>query len=128
MNRWFTAVLVRGSFVDGSLDDRRMGDLLYRLIEAAAPDEAYERALEVGRSATDAFTDQDGKAVSLEFLGLADLIELPAGPLAHGAEVYSQLLSEKPSESVVARDELTVFEPEEATRFAAFDDQEISPR
>ena len=31
---WFTAVLVRGAHVDGVLDDERLGDMLYCLIEA----------------------------------------------------------------------------------------------
>jgi hypothetical protein len=111
---WFMAVLVRGAHVDGTLDDERIGDLLYRLVEATDAEGAYERAVELGRAAADEYDDEDGTRVTLAFLGLADLTEIGPGPLEHGTEVYSQLLHNKPSEMVVAnKEELTVFEPED---------------
>jgi hypothetical protein len=110
---WFMAVIVRGAHVDGTLDDERLGDLLYRLVEATDADGAYERAVELGRDAADEYDDEDGTKVTLAFLGMADLTEIGPGPLEHGTEVYSQLLHNKPSGMVVAREELTVFEPDE---------------
>jgi Domain of unknown function (DUF4288) len=110
---WFMAVVVRGAHVDGALDDERLGDLLYRLVEATDAEGAHERALELGRAAVDEYDDDEGTHVTLGFLGLADLTEIGPGPLGHGSEVYSQLLHDKPSEMVVAKEELTVFEPEE---------------
>ena len=110
---WFMAVIVRGAHVDGILDDERIGDLLYRLVEATDAEQAYARALELGRAAVDEYDDEDGTHVTLAFLGLADLTEIGPGPLEHGTEVYSQLLHNKPSEMVVGeKEELTVFEPE----------------
>jgi hypothetical protein len=110
---WYMAVIVRGAHVDGNLDDERIGDLLYRLVEAPDAEGAYARALELGRAAVDEYDDEDGQRVRLGFLGLADLTEIGPGPLAHGTEVYSQLLHDKPSEMVVEeKEELTVFEPE----------------
>lgn len=110
---WFMAVIVRGAHVDGTLDDERIGDMLYRLVEATDADGAYERAVELGRAAVDEYDDEDGTRVTLAFLGLADLTEIGPGPLEHGTEVYSQMLHNKPSEMVVAnKEELTVFEPE----------------
>ena len=111
---WFMAVIVRGAHVDGTLDDERLGDLLYRLVEATDAEGAYERALELGRATVDEFDDEEGTHVTLGFLGLADLSEIGPGPLGHGSEVYSQLLHDKPSEMVVAKEELAVFEPDEA--------------
>jgi hypothetical protein len=110
---WFMAVIVRGAHVDGTLDDERLGDLLYRLVEATDADGAYERALELGRAGVDEYDDEEGTHVTLAFLGLADLTEIGPGPLGHGSEVYSQLLHDKPSEMVAAKEELTVFEPED---------------
>jgi hypothetical protein len=107
---WFTAVLVRGAHVDGALDDERLGDMLYRLIEAPDAESAYAQAYQLGAAAQDDYTDEDGAAVTLRFLGLADLIELP-GPPGAGAEVYSQLIPRQPSEMLVEKEELTVFEP-----------------
>ena len=45
---WYMAVLVRGSFVDGTLDEERLGDKLFRLIEAPDAEMAYRRAVELG--------------------------------------------------------------------------------
>ena len=109
---WFMAVIVRGAHVEGTLDDERLGDMLYRLVEATDADGAYERAVELGRALVDEYDDEDGTRVTLASLGLADLTEIGPGPLEHGTEVYSQLLHNKPSEMVVAKEELTVFEPE----------------
>jgi hypothetical protein len=120
---WFMAVIVRGAHVDGILDDERIGDLLYRLVEATDAEQAYARALELGRATVDEYDDEDGKRVTLGFLGLADLTEIGPGPLAHGTEVYSQLLHNKPSEMVVGeKEELTVFEPEDEEREDDSDD------
>ena len=111
---WYMAVLVRGAHVDGVLQDDRLGDMLYRLVEASDAEGAYQRALELGRAAVDEYDDEDGTHVTLAFLGLADLTEIGPGPLEHGTEVYSQLLHEKPSEMVVTnKEELTLFEPED---------------
>jgi len=109
---WFMAVIVRGAHVEGTLHDERLGDMLYRLVEATDAEGAYERAVELGRAAVDEYDDEDGTRVTLAFVGLADLTEIGPGPLEHGTEVYSQLLHNKPSEMVVAKEELTVFEPE----------------
>ena len=110
---WYMAVLVRGAHVDGVLDDERLGDMLYCLVEATDAEGAHERALELGKDANDTYEDEDGTSVTLSFLGLADLTEIAAETLAHGVEVYSQLIPKNPAEMVVAREELTVFEPAE---------------
>jgi hypothetical protein len=108
--KWFMAVLVRGSEVDGSLDEDRIADKLYRLVRAADAEEAYRRALELGPSCTDTYTDDDGALVTLNFLGLADLAEIAASEITDGTEVYSQLIS-RPRDSVKEKEQLTVFEP-----------------
>jgi hypothetical protein len=110
---WYMAVLVRGAHVNGALDDDRLGDLLYRLVEATDAEGAYERALELGEKAREIYDDEDGTTVTLGFLGLADLTEIGVGELGHGTEVYSQLLPRNPLEMVVEKEELTVFEADE---------------
>ena len=104
------AVLVRGAHVNGVLDDDRLGDMLYRLVEAEDAEGAYARALELGKDASDTFEDDDGTTVTLAFLGLADLAEIDADELGHGVEVYSQILPKDPVEMVVTKEELTAFE------------------
>src|SRR5689334_15136562 len=95
---WYMAVLVRGAHVDGRLEDDRLGDLLYRLVEATDAEGAYERALALGEAASEEYDDEDGTKVTLSFLGLADLMEIGASELVHGTEVYSQLVHRKPLE------------------------------
>ena len=116
---WFMAVIVRGAHVDGKLDDERLGDMIYRLVEATDAEGAYERAIELGHEASDVYEDEDGASVTLSYLGLADLTEIGDGELVHGREVYSQLVPKHPAEMVVSKEELTVFEPEEE-----FDEEE----
>ena len=110
---WYMAVLVRGAHVDGVLDDDRLGDLVYRLVEATDAEGAYERAIRLGQGASEEYDDEDGTRVTLAFLGLADMMEIGAAELVHGTEVYSQLIHSKPLEMVVAKEELTLFESDE---------------
>jgi len=107
------AVLVRGAHVKGVLDDERLGDMLYCLVEATDAEGAHEQALALGKDASDTYEDEDGTSVTLGFLGLADLTEIAADTLAHGVEVYSQLIPRSPGEMVVAKEELSVFEADE---------------
>ncbi|HWZ86694.1 MAG TPA: DUF4288 domain-containing protein [Thermoanaerobaculia bacterium] len=111
---WYMAVLVRGAHVEGVLDDERLGDLLYRLVEATDAEDAHSRALELGSGSSDEYEDEDGTKVTLDVLGLADLTEIGDAELVHGSEVYSQLIPKKPRDMVVAKEELTVFEADES--------------
>jgi hypothetical protein len=107
---WYMAVLVRGAHVGGVLDDERMGDMLYLLVEAEDAEDAHARALELGRAASDSYEDDDGSTVTLSVIGMADLAEIGDESPDHGVEVYSQMVPTAPSEMVVAKEELTVFE------------------
>jgi hypothetical protein len=108
--KWFMAIMIRGSEVDGSLDEGRIADKLYRLVRAADAEEAYRRALELGPSCAETYTDDDGTLVNLNFQGLGDLTEIAAPEIGDGTEVYSQLIS-KPADHVKTKEQLTVFEP-----------------
>ena len=110
---WYMAVLVRGAHVNGILDDERLGDMLYCLLESDDAQGAHEQALAIGQEASDTYLDEDGTTVTIAFLGLADLTEIAADAIGHGTEVYSQLIPKKPSEMVVAKEELTAFETDE---------------
>jgi hypothetical protein len=125
---WFMAVLVRGSFLDGVLNDEEPGDLLYRLIQAPDAEAAYEKAMQLGQESRDEYQSDDGKTYMLQFLGLADLTEVQAAQLADGVEVYSQLTAGRPSDMVVEKEELTVFEPDSETTSEAFGNEAITPK
>jgi hypothetical protein len=128
MAGWFLAVIVRGSHLEGVLDENQLGDLIYRLVEAPDAETAYQKAVALGQKATDSYSDDDGKSYTLQFLGLADLTEIGASRLEDGVEVYSQILPSKPSEMVVEKGELTVFEPDEELEASSFEDDAITPR
>jgi len=128
MASWFMAVLVRGSHLDGVLDEEKLGDLLYRLIEASDAETAYQKAMQLGKESADTYSDDDGQTYSLEFLGLADLTEIEAARLEDGVEVYSQILPGKPSEMVVEKLELTVFESDDQSESPSFENGAIKPK
>lgn len=126
---WFTAVLVRGAHVEGVHEPARMGDLLYRVIQAPDAEAAYALAFELGAASTEPYTDDDGVAATFRFLGLAGLMEIPGAP-TDGAEVYSQLVPTAPGSLVVERDELAVFAREDEEELEAFrgGDAPLKPR
>lgn len=107
---WFLAVIVRGSFTDDGYDSQRMGDLLYKLVEAPDAESAHARAVEIGEAARDTYRDETGVDVTLQYLGLADLMEITGQP-AHGVEIYSEAIVTKPMDSVLDKAALTVFAP-----------------
>jgi hypothetical protein len=110
---WYMAVIVRGSFVEGALDEERLGDTLFKLIQAPDAESAFGRAIEMGEASADSYTDDDGNTVQFQYLGLADLREIDASIIGDGTEVYSELISRKPQEKVVEKRYLTVFETDD---------------
>ena len=72
---WYMAMIVRGSFTEHGYDRERMGDMLYKLVEAPDAEAAYEKAVALGEAAVDTY-NEEGAEVSLRYLGLADLMEL----------------------------------------------------
>jgi hypothetical protein len=122
---WYMAVIVRGSFVEGALDEGRLGDTLFKLLEAPEAESAYGRAIEMGEASADSYTDDDGNTVQFQYLGLADLREIDASAIGDGTEVYSELISRKPQEKVVEKRYLTVFETDE--ELDDFDEEQAEP-
>jgi hypothetical protein len=125
---WYMAVIVRGSFVDGELDEARLGDSLFKLVEAPNVESAYQRAIQLGEASADDYTDDDGQTIRLQFLGLGDLREVTAAAIGDGTEVYSELIPTKPSRRVVEKEHLTVFEPDEPSEgLEAYDAEPEDP-
>lgn len=109
---WYMAVLVRGSFAGDELDSDRLGDLLYRLIHAADPESACDRATALGATLIDTY-QEEGETLTLRYLGLADLAEVTAEDLVDGVEVYNALIDRHPIDRVVEKTRLRVFETDE---------------
>ncbi len=103
---WFLAILVRGVHTEDGYDSDRMGDLLYKLVEATDAEGAYARALELGEASRETMTTVGGETVTFGFLGLGDLMEITASKLEHGIEVYREMIGRKPHERVREKDML----------------------
>lgn len=107
--RWFTAVLV----VESRLPDSRekvLVDLQFRLISAADAEAAYHAALKLGHDEKFDYPNASGEVVSWTFVGLRDLVEVSTpGQLAHGTELYSDLVHAEPDKLVVPKERLSVF-------------------
>jgi Domain of unknown function (DUF4288) len=84
-------------------------DLQYRLVRAASNEDAYERALELGRKETHSYANADGQTVTWECLGLHDLSEIDDSELVDGTEVYSQIVNKDSGVYVVAKEQLSCF-------------------
>ena len=120
---WYLAVVVRGSFTEHGYDSQLMGDLLYKLVEAPDAETAHARAVELGEAARDTYQNEEGADVTLQYLGLADLMEITVRP-AHGVEVYSEAIATKPMDRVLEKEALTAFAPWD---FPEGTDEELEP-
>lgn len=82
--RWYVAVLVISSRVADEASGQPLLDLQYRLVRALTNDDAYERALAMGRQEAHSYLNADGRTVTWECLGLHDLSEIQASDLSDG--------------------------------------------
>lgn len=81
--QWYVAELVQEIKVEGELN---IVDINIVLVEANSPEEAYERAIELGQRGETVYQNTEGKLVTLIFRGLRDLNAIVGG-LTHGAEL-----------------------------------------
>src|ERR1700756_2879238 len=82
--RWFAADLVVEIEVEG--DDRNVVHKNLVLVEARSPEEAYQKALQLGHEHEIAYDNPSGKSVRIKFRGLSDLAVVGA-ELRHGTEL-----------------------------------------
>ena len=109
---WYLAELVQELTVK---DDPR--NLIWRnltLVHAHSPDEAYERALALGRESETEYQNPAGKLVAIRFRGISYL-DVIHDPLEHGAELLFSSECDVPPEQVRgllrSKEELDLFRP-----------------
>ena len=107
--RWYVAVLVVSSKVEGQASAAPALDLQYRLVRAVSNEDAYRRALEFGHQETHSYSNADGQTVTWECLGLHDLSEIDDAELVDGTEVYNQIVRKDPGSYIVAKERLSCF-------------------
>ena len=102
--KWYIADLVEELTIEDEAEN--IVHINTTLIRADSPEEAYERAVTLGRQGEDTYKNPFGKQVKVTFRGLRDL-NVVYGKLEHGTELFfdqkdgvsetdfAQLLTEK---------------------------------
>jgi hypothetical protein len=110
--KWYLADLIVEMRIDG--EPRSLIHINTLLVRADSPEEAYEKALELGRQEEHSYENTDDKVVSLIFRGLKDL-NVIHDELEHGAELIYQervgLKEEQICALAKSRPQLGVFAP-----------------
>lgn len=104
--KWFVAVLVMECRV--GRDRAELWDEQIRLIRAVNPEDAYQKALTLGKSDHTEWKNSSGQTVRWRFVGLGELQELLDRHLRSGTEVFSTL-SRSGRPSTVPKRKLNVF-------------------
>ena len=81
---WFLAKLVEEYRVDGY--KRNVIHINYVLIQAKTPEDAYRKAIKLGKKSNNTWKNPAGQIVVHNFLGLREL-DVIHGPLEHGCEI-----------------------------------------
>ena len=113
---WYIAELVNEITVEGEVTNVVHRDLV--LIHAESPEDAYRKALELGRASESSYENPEGKNVLTKFRGMADL-NVIHDRLEHGAELIYTEDTNVPSERILGwlrdKSELGVFRTITAT-------------
>ncbi len=107
---WYVAEILEEISVEGAAKKVVHRNLV--LVDADSPDQAYERAVELGKQGESSYRNPEGRNVLARFLGLADL-SVVYDELEHGAELaYTEQLvrsDEDTSHLVRPRSQLSIF-------------------
>lgn len=110
--RWYLADIVLEHRIDG--DPRNVVHVNTYLVKAESPDEAYEKAIDLGRGSELDYLNTDSKMVRVVFRGLRGL-DVIDDPLEDGAEIaYSESVGVSEAELgrwLTPRESLGVFAP-----------------
>ena len=83
--KWYLADIVLEITIEG--DPRNVVHTNLVLIRADSPEEAYQKAIELGTSNEASWENIDGKRVTFSFRGLRDLNVILSRKLEHGIEL-----------------------------------------
>jgi hypothetical protein len=110
--KWYLAEIVQQITVEG--DPRNVVHTNLVLVRADSPEDAYQKAMELGAAGDQSYENMDGKCVAFRFRGLHDL-NVIHDELEHGAElIYSEKMDFDESaiqEWVTPKEELGIFLP-----------------
>jgi hypothetical protein len=110
--KWYVATMVEEITVEG--DSRNVVHKNYILIRGDSPEDAYEKAYELGKKSDVSYENPKGRLVQIKFRGLSEL-NVIYDELEHGAELLYEELLGLPEEQVEAllrsKKDLGVFQP-----------------
>jgi hypothetical protein len=110
--KWYLAEIVLEIAVEG--DARKVVHTNLVLVRADSPDDAYEKANELGAAGEMSYENPDGRRVTFRFRGLRDLNAIH-DELEHGAElIYGEEIGMDETDLqkwVSPKEELGVFQP-----------------
>ena len=110
--RWYLADIVLEHLIDG--DPRNVVHINTHLVKAGSSDEAYEKAVDLGRRSEQDYLNTDSRVVRVVFRGLRGL-DVIHDPLEDGAELaYRESVGVSEAELsqwLVPRGSLSLFAP-----------------
>ncbi len=110
--KWYLAEIVEEIGIDGERDNILHTNMV--LVRADSPEQAYDRAVELGKEGEITYSNPDGKLVRTRYRGLRDL-NVIHDELEHGAElIYSRRTGVSEAEIlrwVSPKEDLGVFRP-----------------
>lgn len=110
--KWYLATLIEEITVKG--DIRNVVHKNYVIIRGDSPENAYEKAHELGRESEVSYENPQGTPVQIRFRGLSEL-RVVHDELEHGAELYYEELLGPSEEQIQAlvrtKEQLAVFRP-----------------
>ncbi len=113
-SKWYLAWLVEEITVED--DPRNIVHTNLMLVRADSPDQAYERALELGKQSELSYENPEGKLVVCAFRGIRDM-NVIHDELEHGAELNFEekvgVSNDDIAGMITPRGRLTIFRPDE---------------
>lgn len=109
-SKWYVATLIMKTVISARPDDTPACDKQVRVLRASSADEAYEKAMALGRMEEHAYENTYGEIVRWEFVGLVDLDEISARTIRDGTEIKSRIFENASPETLVSsKEQLAVY-------------------
>jgi hypothetical protein len=111
---WYIAGIIMEFTIEG--DPRNVVHVNSLLVHASSPEDAYEKAIDLGKSEENVYLNTDNKQVAVKFRGLSNLIVIH-DQLEHGEELFFREQVGVPQSEITKivreKSELAVFAPDE---------------
>ena len=108
--KWYLAEIVE--VIEIADEQEKIVNINFMLVRADSPEEAYEKAMELGRDVEISYDNTDGKLVTCRFQGLKNLYVIH-DELEHGAEILYErvegLQDNEIQELVRRKEDLNIF-------------------